>query len=79
MNKKMVLNVALVALITGLIGFYSGRYYERKVFRNNMEARFSEEGRQVPEGFVPGQGRGDGTGPREGGMMPTPPEATPSK
>lgn len=39
MNKQLITAIILSVLISGLLGFYGGRFYERKTFRNNMSQR----------------------------------------
>ncbi|MFZ5424642.1 MAG: hypothetical protein ACOZAO_02475 [Patescibacteria group bacterium] len=51
MNKQLITYIALAAIITGLLGFYGGRFYERKTSQRDMSQRMQnfEEGNFQPE------------------------------
>lgn len=76
MNKQLIAAIIFSALISGLLGFYGGRFYERKTFRNSMSQR-------IPNfrngNFRPGQRlqRNNPQG-QENMVPPIPIEATPS-
>lgn len=36
-NKKIIISVAITCVLALVIGFYSGRYYERTTFRDRMQ------------------------------------------
>lgn len=65
MKKEQLIPIIFIALFAAVIGFYSGRYYERKAlekFRTERINSMNMERSDRPEGFVPG------TGPRDGSM-----------
>jgi hypothetical protein len=55
MNKQLITAIIFSALIAGLLGFYVGRYYERKTLRSNMSQRV-QNFRNGNGNFQPGQG-----------------------
>lgn len=58
MNKQLVTVIIITALIACLIGFYSGRYYERKVFGDNFSQRrqnFEDDNFRPGGGFPHGE------------------------
>lgn len=38
-NKQIIVIATFVCLISGLLGFYGGRYYERNIFRQSFASR----------------------------------------
>ncbi len=64
-NKKYLVALAAALVLTALLGFYGGRYYERRTFQNRFaQMRNNFQGRQNGAGGA----NGTNTGP---GMMRT--------
>lgn len=79
MNKQLITAIIFSTLIAGLIGFYGGRFYERKTFSNNMSQRM-QNFRNGNSNFQPGQGLPRGNRPMDGNGTPQAPttETTPT-
>jgi hypothetical protein len=62
MNKQFIVVIAASVIIAGLMGFYSGRFYERNSFRRNMQNRF-DNGRFQRGQYPVRDGSGNRFGP----------------
>ena len=63
MKKEFITSIIIASVVTLIIGFYGGRYYERRAARVRIEQRqaASSDGsaeRKSPAGMMPGMGGG---------------------
>ncbi|EKD94665.1 MAG: hypothetical protein ACD_25C00267G0002 [uncultured bacterium] len=67
MDKKMLLIIGCAVIISGLLGFYGGRYYEQTRLRSrfkSMPGTMRQDGSGISSGggtrldHIPGQGSG---------------------
>ncbi|NMB70267.1 hypothetical protein GYA27_03650 [candidate division WWE3 bacterium] len=65
-SRKNILIFALVIILSGIVGFYGGRYYEqnvvRKRFQSRMQTNLRQNNRESSNSFL--QPPMDGNGPR---------------
>lgn len=63
-SKKNLLIMALVVMLSGVVGFYGGRYYEqsivRKRFQNLMQTSVRQNNRESGNSFPRAPFGGDG-------------------
>lgn len=65
-SRKNILIFALTIILSGVVGFYGGRYYEQNTFRRRFQSRMQTNARQFnrePNSTFM-QPPMDGTGPR---------------
>ncbi len=73
-TNKIILSILAAVIVSGLAGFYVGRYYERESFRKNFVSRQQNRGNgggMFRDGERGGMGGGqrEGEAGRGGGMM----------
>jgi hypothetical protein len=63
MKKEQIPTIIIASIIALLVGFYGGRYYERKAMKARIEQRQAtiSDGtteKKPPSGMMPGMGKG---------------------
>jgi len=57
MKKELIITIIITVAVVGLVGFYGGRYYERRTMQKNTAQRQLDPEnaeRKPPAGIVPG-------------------------